>query len=467
MRTNSLNSVFNSGRKTINVRFYNRYTFSINWVYWLTFSVFYLSAGIYFAEARTLFLDNAFQVFRLIQDDAIVINAYRWPAAVYRLAPLIAIRLGLDLGLVLHVFSVSYALVPILGAAYLLLGLRDVRSAFLLITLVSLPLVHGFFWCNSELFLAIQMSVLLWAAISHRRWIISKMLAICLAWTHPLSFILVMFPFFFQLADRCRYSFMHYFILVLYSINYLVKSFFFKNWYDTIKQRQLSENLNTINRGILEDMLDYVLHVDPVLIVTMLLTFLFLVYRRRWTQTILYLSSIFSLCFIFCLTADTAMAPEFYTELNNYLLYFISLYILAREFQQIPSKESKPNSWALILVLILAFSAVRWYRASGFYTQRIDWIEQKVTKYDRHLFIGQLGEGTPLVLPWASAYESLLISSLRGKSGSFTYTDNAEKAQFEGRDDILVTEYRIYSIPDLDRRYFPLTQKPYTLVYLD
>jgi len=428
---------------------------------WLVYtSVLFLFASIYFKE-RTLFLDNSFLLFRLIQDDGIVINAYRWPAAIYRVLPYLALKLGLSLKTLMLGFSLSYVLIPVVIQGYISLHQKNLSAIVIFGFLTSTILAHGFFWNNSELFLSIQFIFFLAVCIDSNKTLLSILLSVFIAWLHPLS--LLAFGFLFCL--KCISGNTNKALKlagIVFGLNYTIKLLFFPNWYDNTKKLELLNNIQQLDQSIFSSLLNYLMSWDYLLFAGFILLFAFLIIKRQYKQ--LGLLSVFTIISLFLFViSDPKSSLEFYNELNNYI-FFLFLALCIMEL-----KPMQDGRYVLLATtILLVFASFRWINTAKEYSQRIQWYQDKLEHEDRIIYINPSDELNHLVLEWASAYESLLISSMESKnSKSILFTNNHDKSRFEGDSELLITEYRNYNLDSLDKNYFKLEKKPYEVIYLD
>lgn len=428
---------------------------------WLVYAVVLLVfASLYFKE-RSLFLDNAFLLFRLIQDEGIVINAYRWPAAIYRILPYFALKLGLSIKTLMWCLSISYVIIPVIIQAYISLCHKNLRATLVFAFLSSTVFVHGFFWNNSELILCIQLIILLVVCIESHKTLFTILLATCIAWLHPLSILGVGFMLCLKYISGTGNR-----VLVkaglIFGVNYASKALFFPNWYDTNKKAELLNNLQNIDLSIFSSLLDYILNWDQLLPMAFVLVLGFLIFKQNYKQIILL--SAFSLMSLFLFIVSNPRSElGFYNEINNYLLFLF----LALCLMEGAAKIEFRNVFIVISIFML-IASYRWIQCSTEYSERIEWYQDRLEQEDRIIYINPTDELNSLILPWASAYESLLISSMGStNSKSLLFTDNRDKAQFEGSSEILITEYMNYRLDSLNKDYFKLDKKPYQLIYLD
>jgi len=173
----------------------------LNYAEHVVIAIYFVLCIVLYQE-RTLFLDNAFQVFLLIQDENIVVNANRWPAVVVRILPLICIKLGFSLKTILMSFSLSYFLFHFGIYAFIKWKLKDNKNAFLVFLLLVIPVCHSFFWCNSELILGLSLMVLWLSFYENQKWISLSILTLILPWVHPLLLLCFLFVITFLFFDK-------------------------------------------------------------------------------------------------------------------------------------------------------------------------------------------------------------------------------------------------------------------------
>jgi len=165
---------------------------------WVTFLVLTVLAVVFYQE-RVAFLDASYQFVLLYTENQPVVQNHRYGAALTQFLPLLALRSGnLQLGMVLY--SLSFVLLPFLGWIGLHYGLKERRFSMALPINAILMTLHTFFWMQSELLIAIDLT-LIGGSLAY--WVIHKD---CQPWlllaaifmvlailTHPLAFIAVAF----------------------------------------------------------------------------------------------------------------------------------------------------------------------------------------------------------------------------------------------------------------------------------
>ena len=169
---------------------------------WFSFLGLAVLSMVYYQE-RVVFLDASYQFMLLYVEDELVVQNNRLGAVLPQILPLWALRAGnLRLGMLLY--SLSFVLLPFVGWIALHYGLGEKRFSLTLPLSAILMTLHTFFWIQSELLIAIDLtliggSLVYWVDNKRRSaWLLPAAIIMSLAVvTHPLAPIAVGFTLFF------------------------------------------------------------------------------------------------------------------------------------------------------------------------------------------------------------------------------------------------------------------------------
>lgn len=430
----------------------------------------YLCFVCVFYQERTLFLDNAFQVFLMIVEGDIAVNAHRWPAVIVRLIPYSLIQIGAPLKIVLLFFSMSYWIYHFVIFCILRYKLRERSLALLQLATVTVPIIHSFFWCNSEQNLAVSLLVLTLALFKQGRYVWTGILCFILLWLHPLVFLPFGFIMLLYVAgsiakhpklDMKCFEEMKYPLVfgVVFTVMYVLKTVYIKNWYDNIKATNFQQNLSTYSFDLVEVFKPFFFEnsfVFPLIAFTALLC---LIIKKRFLKAGLWF--VFMMGYLTVLHISREASFLFYDEVNYLILFFGGAYILMDFLKEF-------SSWVLkvLYVLILILVLFNWVSTSDFYCERIDWYKNAVEDNDRKVMDFKAAPRDTIIMPWASMYETLIISSLDKtesgkKSSTFVYTQQLEKYNLVGSDTLFYGDFKNYSLDEVNGRYFDLESKAY------
>ncbi len=428
----------------------------------------YVLGALIFWQERSLFLDNPFQIFLMIVDNRIEVMAHRWPAVLVRILPYLAIQIGAPLKVVLMVFSLSYALFHALVFILIRFVLKDKLCSLLLVGMLTIPVSHSYFWNNSELIQGLSMLILLLALIRKGNAVGVVAVSVILPWYHPLILLPFLFVFIFRVVQNSFRLHRPERIAGLgFVFSYLTKMVVFPNWYDNSKQNELLRNLYHFRGEDLEYLQSYFqLTLDHFLFSILgiggLLLFL-LVAKRKVAAIGLLLS--FSFGYLFILTlVHRGELYAFYEEVNMMIMAFFVLWTLVYIFFQ--------SRWLPILVITgSVIGCCHIVKTAGFYTDRIQWMGQKLESMDhpKTIFTVNPEAEKYLVQEWASAFESLLISSSilnQPVNKSFLFTDDDEVYRDRLDSVLFLTSFKLYPLDQVNRRYFKVPGEKY-VIYLE
>ncbi|MBT8234355.1 MAG: hypothetical protein KJN84_17120 [Bacteroidia bacterium] len=435
----------------------------------LSFLVFAIFASIYYQE-RTLFLDNPFQVFLMIVNGDIEMNADRWPAIVVRFLPFLLIKAGASLKAVLLSFSLSYVLFHFIVFCLLRYYLKDRKLAFLQLVICTVPLVHSFFWCNSELNLAMSLFVLLLGFYKKNSWFIVGVLSVVLLWLHPLIIFPVGFVFALEIVNTyvSKKEFKSIKTPLIFGcaflVGYIIKTVFFRNWYDTMKSNQFEQNFDVYTFDGINVLKNFFVESYFLFPLLFIVTVLLLIKNRNVLKAVLLL--LFT--FIYLIILDIASFHEsnvnaFYTEVNLLIVFFVCAYAIKNEVAKLKKQ------WKLVIFgFCVLLASYNWISTAGFYKELIEWIASMVKENDRQIIRYEKYYHEKVVFQWAMAYESLIISTLEGESKSFLF--NSDGIKFEQTDlngSLFIASFNKYTIEEVNNTYFDLEKSSYTTKYLD
>ena len=148
-----------------------------------------------FADER-LYADSGYYLARVINEGAFHIEHGRWVLALPQLLPLLAIKLGSPLPVVILLHSLGNVLFLAVAAWFAWSILDDRRSAMLLVALHIVGLAHGLFCPVFELYYGVALLVLFFAVLGSTRFTGALRMALLLLFfvgavsSHPMALLL-------------------------------------------------------------------------------------------------------------------------------------------------------------------------------------------------------------------------------------------------------------------------------------
>lgn len=456
------------------------YQFRHPWIKWVGYGglVLLVILSAVFYRERSLFIDIAYQTFLMIKDGTVQVQVYRFGSAIVQILPLMAIKLGLPLQIVLLCYSLSFTLLFLLFYWIIVRGLKNEYLGWVLVFLFTLMVYDAFYWATSEyqqglaFLLVVFAFVMRYPRLDHwRQWVLLVPFAIALAYYHPLVFIIFIFlwGFFFLQNDQLR----HWRYGALLGTMLLVvgfKSKFSGNWYDDNKYRIFFENLTEhfpnyfafeSHQKFLQDAIQHWYFLPIFLVV---ITGFYLRWRE-WLKLGWILAFSFGYLMLLHISSPSA-TYRFYAEVNYMPLSIVLMTPFI--FDVVP--KIKRKAWVLYLFAgIVAIRLLTIALHHQPYTERLTWME---TQLDRHTsaqsnrLLLELDEKKrdTLLMTWGVAYESLLLSAMKHPDSARTMVVLPKGKRYDTAlqsDTSFVTELTEYPIDVVDGRYYRLGEQTY------
>lgn len=438
----------------------------------LGFFIILLLLGIYFAYERIVFMDNALQLFLMINDKGIKVMAGRYPATIARILPFLGIKLHFSLVVIIYLFSASYILIQAFFVILAQVFLRDKRWVVAVVLSLAFVMGNTFFWCNSELSQAIPFSILAlgftiecynkknlrFAAAST---VISSLI---LAFYHPQSLMVYLFGLFFFLPLSWK-EWKGYLLPLLGLLIFVGKSILFNNWYDTMKFEGLKANLRALYPTYFQtaSFMDFYRWIPAQLILITLvfiLTTAVLIVKKKWYRCFLLLiGSILSIS-VFHIT-NTGGMTVYYAE-ASYLVWSALLAIVFT-FEVFDLLKYKDLIYSTLLVLCI----VKILSVSNFYVERLGYVNELATSFrgekviiDRNTLPEKM-----FMLDWALPFETFIYSTLKDKNGAATVVPAGNVDQYRGLIDgkLFIDGMGSALKSEIDSTYFQWDERPYEL----
>ena len=447
------------------------------WVGYVCLGLLVILAAMFYQE-RSLFIDIAYQTFLMIKDGTVQVQVYRFGSAIVQVLPLLAIKLGLPLKVVLLFYSLSFTLLFLIFYWIIVRVLRNDYMGWVLVFLFTLMVYDAFYWATSEYQQGLAFLLVVFAFVlrypkldSWQQWVLLVPFTVALAYYHPLVFIIFLFLWVFFLLRNSDLRHWRYWALL--GTMFLVvgfKSKFSGNWYDDNKYRIFFDNLTKhfpnyfafeSHQKFLEDVVQH-WYLLPIFL---LIIGIWYIRKRAWLKLGWILAFSFGYLMLLHISSPTA-TYRFYAEVNYMPL---SIVVMIPFIFDIAPKIKKER---LVLFLFGGIVLLRLITISlnhKPYTQRLTWIKSQLEQNasaESNRLLYELDEKTrdTLLMTWGVAYESLLISAMEDPDSARTLVILPKGKRYDQAlqsDTLFVTELIEYSIEEVDGKYYRLGDKAY------
>lgn len=440
------------------------------------------------AQERVLFVDSAAQLFEMIQHGTFAIYDHRYTMVVTQLLPLIGIKLGLPLPMLVILYSLSAPLLGYLVFLLLVYRMKD-ESLALLLLLPMLCMCHTFFHAISETFSLMIYATLLLALLKHRRNTLLHAVGVVLCtlacvFMHPIGMFFVVFLLGYHLYDIVetegvfrRQWIEHTLVpmVVTLVVSVIVKmnltsghdAGYMPHWADVVSCLRHPDEIivvrNLFNGSIGIYLIPLILYIWGLV---------WHICRHQWFRLAWCL--VFNVGFIL-LTAvvyRTDSGPICVERAWLPLVFFAGVPVVCEMLPGASRRIQNVSSAILLVLLLCSFGTIA--HKSKHYHLRLDMLQTVIDK-------GRTSGHCKMVIPmaevpamkvqsWAVAFETLILSSWNGPDNTVTlYCDelpcDEAASDYEVLDAYLAVPWnRLWNYSTLDPRYFRLPQQPYAVV---
>ena len=433
-----------------------------------TFLLLGVFASIFYLERTTMF-DAAYQVFTIIYNKDLAIQINRFGAAATQVFPLLAVQVGFPLSMVLWTYSLAFIIYPCI-LYIILIRLNINQSLALTLPLFYVFMVsHTFYWMQSELLQACAMVIFFFAFAWNNSFLSTRSLLlffpgiVTIIFFHPLAFIPFLFLWLYGLLSGFTKNKIYWILLGFALIVLFLKHFYLSpNSYD---QQAIDSSLEVFNHwwkffSFRSSKRFFSWCLSDYYFLPIVLFLLIKFYFRKGFYYKLGLVSIFFMAYLFLVNSTFRWGPaqfhmeSFYQILGLFVLIPFVLEVL-------PSWKSEVQFYSLAVLLLIRLTHIGFQHIP--YSQKLAWnqgfLELKQQSRHQKFFTTEMEAPIDtLMMTWASPYETLLLSAVKGPEYSKTLMiANPDLVPVESlleNTNALLTPFGAIPFADLPNQYF-------------
>jgi hypothetical protein len=451
------------------------------------FAALLLGAVVFFKQ-RMLFLDAPHTLFRIINDNSIIITVGRYGSFITQLLPWLGAKIHLPLTLLMLLYSVSFNLFFLTIALLLIYKYHRTDLALLFAFYLTLITSDTYFWTNNEVHEGIAWLMLAFAinafSSAHNRpliillplFLITFYLAIC---THPLVMIAAayLWLFYWIKGDNWPYTRQQsvgYTILLVMIIaaKYYQSS---HNWYDgdkmeVVKNIQLSKIITIYKAPQFKWFVNSCIHDYWLFSLIFIIGNLALLASKKYALFVLSIVFSFGYVILICLTYWDLHSLRFYIESEYMPLATIGAAPFI--YFALPLLRKKQAAAVVAGLLFLRLTAIVW--ASPYFTARVALLEAVNQKMrEKHITKALMPDNdktvdSMLVMSWGLPVESIMLSKMDGDMPQNTIyiadTNSLNTLRNSGHDTLLAS-FEKRTMKNINSCYFSFdTSSPYKVI---
>ncbi|MEM8528064.1 MAG: hypothetical protein AAGG68_25705 [Bacteroidota bacterium] len=397
--------------------------------------------SIIFYKERMLHFDSAYYTFNLLYHQDFYIAHGRTISYASQWMPLLAMKLGCSLKVILIVYSMSFMLLFYGIYNLIVYGFKNVEGGIFLALAVSLTVRYKFYAGISEVFFSLTLAALLIGWLTKNRdqfyrltsWqnlLIGMLLVLVLTTGHPIIILPVLSFFAFDICYNKRWKDWYNWGL----IGFAVSIFYYRfskiqgdtGSYESNRFNNAFANLEEFS-GLFElrvwEIIQWYFETQytfPVIICAICI--IILIARKKILSSLVILLSVVALLAMILVTYSY-LSGRIYAMIDGYIgligvvLSMPIFYVILKSKQHFLS--------VLIITFLLAFNLHRIYGKRDFFQKRQSYIEEiieKNTQLNQRKLVLRMQDfiWDQFWYPWALPYETLLYSSIKHPENAAT-----------------------------------------------
>lgn len=449
-----------------------------NWTLYLGV-LFFIYVGFlswFFYIEKTTSFDSAAFAFDIIRTKDFALPLNRWGSAFSQILPILFLKNGASLELVLKAYSLSFALLNFILFLIINIGLKNKKVSVIFLLTICLSVRNTFYFSVSEFSQGLSLVVLVYALLQHLNaqqniikkilfFIIISLISSSLFYYNQLLIVPLVFVFIYFVVENNIYRNPYIYVDFLSTISWFgIKLLMLpKNGYEKTKIPTTDVFFNQISNFFELPSWEYLVYFFGrefyLLPLLFLVGLILLVYKRKFLLALLCVGFTISYVVLITITYYRGETPYMYEQ---YFIVFGLIIALIASSAFINIEKLKSIS---IVLLLLAFGGYGLYSAHVYPTKRVDYIKllaKEGNKYTNKKFIIHpddfpWGYGWAT---WAFPLETILISSIESNNNSITcyIPDVGEKVDISSNSELLSIDWmkHILNVAALDTHYFKM-----------
>lgn len=440
------------------------------------FATLFIMAVLLYKER--LFADASYYAFHAINSGFFHVEHGRIVLALSQILPLIGYYLHLPLQWLLVLSSVGHEVFYYSIFLILIYFIKDLRAALLLILVHLIGQLWLYYSPMLEICYGAALAVLFYSILSNEKYKNDFWLALLLLsqWfvmtSHLENFLLIGLAICYDILNRGWHKRIHISVIALSFVGLFVEFLTFSE-YEAAKVFSNEPKSNGLTKlfdlTYWADVNRMFLEYFPELTIFLLLSFIYLIYKKKFIKLFLMLASVAALLLAVNLSADANEFSRYYESMYNPLVFVLSFFAVF-EFSKLK------NIW-FQRVLFLGFIFIVANRISWTWSAGED-LRKRSAQLERVVdYAQELGHSKYLIesenyqkqysnIAWSNPIESLLYSAIDGKEKSvsiatfddYEFNDNFKKLSDSS---YIFRRFEIEPHSFLNARYFLLDKSAY------
>ncbi len=425
-------------------------------------------AGLYYVE-RISFLDAAFVLTKIINEGQPTLMVGRYGAILTQIWPWIGTKMGLSISHLMLMYSISFPVLYLAIAGYLY-RIEQYSWVIVLFFYMLLFNTESYFWTNNEIHQAIALFCLgigmfdfyrdSASTKKFRTFVASLFIGLSIL-THPLMLIVIAFYIIIDFLHNQKriqsketiflYSLIFFFGVIKFVLSQA-------NWYDGQKIDSI-KNANFSSLMYISKDTEFILFFKELPIIYPMacvgIIFCLAGVFSKILRTFSFVSIAFILIYVGLVGLVVDVYTRFYIESQYMLISFFIILPLVLNFEKFCSSTRK--IFGIYCIVSILCWWIQFSHFSKSFSQRVEWFYSKIeilqSNDAQKAILSGLTDKEKIVLKmsWGIPSESLLLSSLKGKSRTLILDEHMKSSP---NDDIYHDCFEIRPHSYLNPQYF-------------
>jgi hypothetical protein len=436
-----------------------------------------------FVFERTLYSDSAYFIFNIVNSENFFIGSERYGSIIPQAFPLLAVKSGCSMKMILYVFSVSYILFYYMIYNLVCKVFKNVTAGLAIALSLFLCTGYNYFMIVCELHQAIVFCILLYVLMDYFYTVKSMhvflFVALCIMliflsfFSHPEIIFSLLYLISFVIIDKKKFKdfklYFLIFIIVLITIGKTIltdKSSYEGNFiYQLIRLGQLVPDFFNLPTTKF-----FVSHFLRLYLFTFMIgVFLIYLYIQKKEYLKLFLMVSASIVFLFIVNL---IFHESDSEMMMERIYLpLSIFVFVPFIKDIHSSFINLPITKIVLIVLVFFSTIRVVSKGLFCRERVEYLssiiaQEKDNKQAKFIINKNQLNNKLILASWAFSIETLIYSSMENPNNAKTFfiSDNPEKLNYDKTNKALflaVPFWQNRNSSELNEKYFKLPSQPY------
>jgi hypothetical protein len=401
-----------------------------------------LVGAVVFYQARSTYTDASVYISEMIQHNTLWVATNRYICIFSQLLPFIALQFGASLKTLLVLYSVNFAMIPIVISSILVFRYKNIGGGIAVMMLYFLCNNYLFYYPVSEFQMGLALLLGYHGYFQHyienihkksllKFLIVSSMILTTVIFSHPLSILACGIWLLTIILNNLKIDKkIIVYVVSIFILAYLTKYFFFpltgaNENYEVDKTKRLlgfhGTIIDTFYNPLTVNFYNYWIKNYFIELGLLVGAFISLIYKKKYILIVVFAVCIF-VCWYIVSIAFYDFSYEPYTE-HMYQLVLFSMILMFSYTLLTSNMQQRLSNILCFVAFVMCFNKI--VHRSNYFQNRIDWLNAYIDEMREHNIKKGILSSNELwskgfTMEWSVGLETLLLSSINKPLNSVT-----------------------------------------------